>query len=213
MKAVAPIVRASSARVIELAVTATAPAPSRRAQKAVARPIGPAPITSTRAPAGISEMLTPCSPTESGSMSAPSCSETVRGSTRHWRSLASASWPYPPPSMRIAAHQACSPAAHAAQRPQLRTGRTATRSPRLTRRASAPTSMTSPHHSCPSTVPPGTANVGSSVMCRSLPQIPQRSTRTSTSSPTGEGSGRRSIESGSPSFVKTAAFIRAVPPP
>lgn len=58
-------------------------APSRRAQKTAARPMGPAPMTSTRAPGVIGAELTPCGPTAKGSTSAPSAMETVDGNFTH----------------------------------------------------------------------------------------------------------------------------------
>ena len=52
--------------------TITVRAPKKRAQAVTARPIGPAPITITRSPASSFAAFTACSPTESGSTSAPS---------------------------------------------------------------------------------------------------------------------------------------------
>ncbi|MNY80016.1 hypothetical protein D3C86_2208950 [compost metagenome] len=59
-------------RRVELAATAILPAPSLRAKKVAARPMGPAPITSTLAPGLMLAIATPCRPTANGSIKAPS---------------------------------------------------------------------------------------------------------------------------------------------
>ncbi len=74
---------ASSARLVEDAVQAIRPAPMRRAQNTTARPMGPAPMTSTRAPDLSPETFTACRPTARGSTKAPSMSETPAGMRTH----------------------------------------------------------------------------------------------------------------------------------
>src|SRR5271154_4212680 len=71
---VAPIGRASFFRGAEVAIPTIDPAPNRRAQNMVARPIGPAPATTIREPTGDLASVTACKATESGSTSAPSSS-------------------------------------------------------------------------------------------------------------------------------------------
>ena len=85
MKALAPTAWAIGARRAEAAITATRLAPSLPAQKAAARPMGPAPVTSTRAPIGRFALRTPSSPTARGSIKAPSSSLSSGGSTTQSR--------------------------------------------------------------------------------------------------------------------------------
>src|SRR3990172_6565001 len=70
--AVAPILSANSDRLGAGSDTTTVVAPFALHQIKVARPIGPAPITTQAEPGRSRERLTPCSPTASGSTSAPS---------------------------------------------------------------------------------------------------------------------------------------------
>ena len=77
---VAPVRRASSSRCGLTSETVTSVAPNARAHCIASWPIGPAPVTSTRSPA-----LTPAfwhahTPTDSGSISAPSSSLSSSGS-------------------------------------------------------------------------------------------------------------------------------------
>ncbi len=82
-----------SARRVEEAVQTIRPAPIRRAQNTTASPIGPAPITSTRAPAKSPETFTACRPTAMGSTRAPSSSDTPDGMRMHWCSATLENWP------------------------------------------------------------------------------------------------------------------------
>ncbi len=93
MNSVAPMSLAMSARRVDEAVQTIRPAPIRRAQNTTASPIGPAPITSTRAPENRPETFTACSPTAIGSTRAPSSSDTPEGMRTHWCSATLENWP------------------------------------------------------------------------------------------------------------------------
>ena len=97
------------------------------------------------------------------------------------------------------------------QRPQTRWPSPLTRSPGAKPVTLEPTSTTSPTNSCPITSPTGIvfcAHASQEWMCRSVPQIPVRSTRISTSLIPTSGSGTSSSHSPGSAWAFTSARIR-----
>ena len=151
-------------------------------------PIGPAPVTSTRAPIRLPARCAACSATESGSAKAISSKGSASDTGKHWVSRTVVNSEKPPcmcgnllaePMKNTFSHRFGRPSRQRAQWPQLRPGLTQTRWPGRTRVTSAPTSATSPANSWPGTIGissafgvAAAASASACRRCRSLPQMP-----------------------------------------
>ena len=183
-------------------------------------PTAPAPVTSALPPLGTSTRSTAFSATAMGSTSAPCSSERPSGRANTDPAGASTYSASPPPGevTPIAAraeHRWDSPEVQRGHTPQVRIGRTQTRSPGATRSTPSPRATTVPANSCPSvcgrTAP--VSGLGSCVArgvskysCTSVPQIPAYATRIFTSPGPGSGSGISSIRRSSVPYSLAASM-------
>ena len=179
-----------------------AAAPSARAHWATSSPIGPAPTTSTPLPA-TSPRRTAWSATDVGSTSAAArasrstrCANAAGNTIRD--AIAPSMWTIPVSVRR--AHRCGRPARQRTHTPQPIATSPTTRSPGAKPSTPAPTSTTTPVHSCPGTIGYSASPIRKyasepSKISTSVPQIPTADGAISSSPSPGVGSGRSTISS------------------
>ncbi len=207
-----PILRASSRRSSLTSVITTLRAPACRATAAAIRPIGPAPVISTSSPTSGKDSAV-CTALPNGSKIAATSSST---GTRCTHTLAAGRATYsakapslPTPSPTVARHRCRRPARQLRHLPQTRCPSPLTRSPTWISATSRPVPTTSPTNSCPRTSGVRIACCAQPSqfrMCRSVPQIPVRSTLISTSPGPTAGSGTSASQSPGSALSLTSAF-------
>ena len=190
-----PIRLASSRRASLTSVMTMNLAPMWRATFAAIRPIGPAPVIKTSSPTrGKERVVCTALPSgsniaaRSGSMASGCCHTLLAGITTNSANAPSRFTP----TLEVFMQRCRRPARQLRQCPQTMWPSPDTSSPTRMVVTSSPISTTRPENSCPGmsgafTAPAAQASHDS--MCRSVPQIPVRSTRILTSPGPGVGSG------------------------
>ncbi len=210
-----PILRARSSRASLTSVITTCRAPACFATAAAISPIGPAPVISTSSPSTGKDSAVWTALPNGSKIAATSRSTSwvcthafCSGSTAYSANAPAVCTPRP----IVLAHRCRRPALQLRQVPQTRCPSPLTRSPTFTLVTPAPISTTSPTNSWPTTsggVIVAAAQSSHDSMCRSVPQIPVRSTRSLTSAGPGCGSGTSVSRNPGPWASLTRAFTHS----